>query len=1144
MELLEELKKGLSNVGESTKEFAGKAWDALQTPEAQAISPADILSYNIRQTYKEANKVLTPELTGQIMQVASPLMRRTPSYFQQRAQGDLLQSLLKTPNPERFNPDFISNHVKGLSKIPDWMNDSFPSKINYKDPAVFGEGTFGTYFHNSKNPIADVGINPAIPFSIIGSKRLAVSLAEAGKVIPHELNHVAAFASKDAVKNSPLSDSWDLIADVRGTGKVLDNLKPDSKYYLDNFSGENITPYDVQPRELAARYFAAHLTNGEKDIPGLYKKSMQFAMDSLDNAYPSLAKAGRVSGDKIRSLALPLLLGGAAGAGVLGSAEEGNTAPVKINNLWRGSDSVSNIVTSDNIARAMYNLAERPVYRTIDNPMGANQFGAIFPVELNMANLFDVRQDPDKVFDIARIAQERFGRDPKKTIKEMSTGNWDAYESGEGNRRGRLGDIQSILKGEGYSGNYQVEPTKFQLNDINELRPFVKRRYQDVFATFARPELSIGEKWKDRNELVPLFDEAKKSMLPVEEGGQGLSLEEARKNVSSLIDPNVLYNNESMQFFHPNWKPLLQEYRPDAYQLTDAYENKHMFPPESQGYVSNRTITIRPFTPTSTIPKEDFYSPGTINTIDPSNQSELDKLLTNKLKETGYSEEEATNIITKKKAGEEINFSADTLLNTTSKNFAYKKQAPYFNGDNENEVLHYHMQTDLSSGGINNDFNNNMAKTALSGNFPDGYTASKKDFKKFLQWEKEKVTGVDNETLSLIHNVTSNISSLFKEKIGEKEYNKILGEFTGFEDDLSNKNISSLEEYKPIIAPWNTTLHGEVPKWYKALGTTALAAGGGIAYDESQDTKTDAGLIGKFKGVPKLKDSELISQVENTPEYKILNAANLLPSNIPKLISPRNVQVMSDFDRTEEAKNFFNPAGRGLSEVVPERGIGDVASEKGYQAVSPVKPIREAVKVAENERNAFLGNAKIDVKNAFDVSTERDRLTQDAVDLVNHPIEYLKKYSGGVKKNLPELIKYEDKNPVERMKDLSKTGINLAGELAGNLQERGSKLGVTGIKLVKNVIKGDASVDDVKDAAKALVGVASFAGGPLGHLANIADILSDKETSTLGNVALGISSAALAVPIIRKLNQSGVLFPLKGVDKSKDSIQKALEFKK
>ncbi len=487
MSFLDKLQEGLSGVGDVVKGAAESAWNAIQPAEAQAISPEEILKYNIKQAFNTSGRVLTPELTGQISQVAMPLLRKTPSYYQQRAQGSLFNSLLNTPNPETYNPEFISGHVKGMSRVPDWMFKSFPADVSYKDPASFSEGTFGTYFHNSRNAAADVGINPAFPYAIPTAKRLAISLAEADKVIPHELNHVAAYASKDAIKNSPIADAWDDIATVRGTGKILDNLNTKSKYYFNNFTNENITPYDIQPRELAARYFASHLADGENDIPGLFKASMKFATTAIKDAYPSISKLGEEQGDKIRGLALPLLLAGGAGAGVLGSAEEGNTAPVKINNLWRGSDSVSNVITSDNMARAMYNLVPRPVYRTIDNPMGANQFGSIFPVELNMANLFDVRQDTETAFDIAKIAQERFGRDPYRTIKQLSTGNWDAYESGEQNRQGRLGDIQSILKGEGYSGNYQVEPTSFQLRDINGLRPFVKRKYQDVFSTFARP---------------------------------------------------------------------------------------------------------------------------------------------------------------------------------------------------------------------------------------------------------------------------------------------------------------------------------------------------------------------------------------------------------------------------------------------------------------------------------------------------------------------------------------------------------------------------------------------------------------------------------------------------------------------------------
>ena len=1440
MSFLDKLQEGLSGVGEAIKGAAGSAWNVIQPAEAQAgvNYPAYFRDLNMLRLNKDLPKLTDlgkDNMYSALMKIKDINPGAlSPQEF--KTFGGLRQGLEYTKNPEAVIPSVYAQHMKEALKVPDYFIDKGVNFSLFDSPEKAG-GYAG--LHTNKN--REASLNPYVEpekgvayhegifhFGHNNPKELPFATLEQRKALS-EIDSTLQIEGMNNLK-TPTTKQIDFFGNRAKAQEPLTDFAAS----LEDWRSRPVEQFARKGQELLHDYFNSGgtkkgLTDSklseitQEAIDNANSKGMPFFRDKFGTAMKAIYDKRKAAG----------LIGGAAlltGAGVLGSAEEGQAQPVKINNLWRGSDSVSTIVTGDNVARAMYNLADRPVYRTIDNPMGANQFGDIFPVELNMANLFDVRQDPEKVFDIARIAQERFGRDPFTTIKEMSTGNWDAYESGEGNRRGVLGDIQSILKGEGYSGNWQVEPVKFQLADIPSLRPFVKRRYQDVFATFARPELSIGERWKKRNELVPLFEEMQNAVRPVEQGGQGLPIAEARKNVEHLIDPNVLYNGEPMQFFHPNWKPLLQEYRPDAYQLTDAYENKHMFPPDSQGYVSNRTISSNPtYTAPST---EDFYSPGTFTTIDPSNQSAFDKGAIDKLMESGHDVESAVEVLNQKHLGNEISLSSDITLKSFAKDFQFKAQAPSFDGENADQVLHYHIKSDLPAGSVNNDFSNKMAKATLEGELSADYKPTKKDFKKFLQWEKDKVNGVDADTMDIIHASTSELYKYFKTAIGDKAYTKILNESWGTPEATDTGQIiqsTASENISPITVPFPPSVKelnyaelamtgnikgipasktnnsnfakylkkhpdfdaakvidqykeasdGELPSWYKEntpsayppeppmekikedtsdwielddeldtkktaenvsdsksptdwqlFGLGAAATAGGIAYDESQGTKADAGLIGKFSGTPKLKDAELISQVENyligkggfpgnpkelyrgipkgaipeaedsskyihaTPWAKVAETGgkgafgsssndiynyDVLPSTkyyrggslagdpletttinsskgiswedavsktkeyydkniskgidtllsqgikgkeleeyLPELekeilsdavlnlkkgtfetdafaksgiwenstlpaglnrtkpflrsndelqkivddkiavgINPEdtpeykilsasgNLKAMSNFDKTEEARSFFNPAGKMLGEAVPLKGIGDVAANGGYQAVNPVRegiPFGDAVKKAEEERKAFLGNSKIDVKGAFDVSNERDRLTQDAVDLVSHPIEYLKGYSGGMKKNLPELINYKDKNPIERMKDLSKTGINFSGELAGNLQERSIKLGGTGEKLVKNIIKGDASADDVMDVAKAIVGVASFAGGPLGHVANIANILSDKETSTLGNVALGISSAALAVPIIRKLNQSGVLLPLKNSGTTKDSLQKALEY--
>ena len=757
MSFLDKLQEGLSGVGEAVKGAAGNVWDAIQPAEAQAISPEEILKYNIKQAFNTSGRVLTPELTGQISQVAMPLLRKTPSYHQQRAQGSLFNSLLKTPNPETYNPEFISGHVKGMSRVPDWMFKSFPTDVSYKDPASFSEGTFGTYFHNPRNAAADVGINPAFPYAIPTAKRLAISLAEADKVIPHELNHVAAYASKDAIKNSPIADAWDDIATVRGTGKILDNLNTKSKYYFNNFTNENITPYDIQPRELAAKYFASHLADGEKDIPGLFKASMKFATNAIKDAYPSISKLGEEQGDKIRGLALPLLLAGGVGAGGIA---------------------------------------------------------------------YDESQDTKA--DAGLIG--KFSGTPKLKDAEL------------------ISQVENYLTGK---GNFPGNP---------------KELYRGI------PKGAIPEA-EDSSKYIHATPWAKVA----ETGGKG----------AFGSSSNDIYNYD-------------------------------------------------------VLPSTKYYRGGSL---------------------------------------------AGDPLETTTIN---------------------------SSKGIS---------------WEDAVSKTKEYYDK---------------------NISKGIDTLLSQGIKGKELEEYLPEL---EKGILSDAILNLKK-----GTFETDAFAKSGIWENSTLPASL-------------NKTKPFLRSNDE-LQKIVDDKIAAGInpEDTPEYKILSASG-------------NLKAMSNFDRAEEAKNFFNPAGKTLGEVVPLKGIGDVAAEGGYQAVTPIRegiPFGDAAKKAEEERNAFLGNSKIDVKGAFDVSNERDQFTKDVVERVKNPIKAFEEQGGGIEKTLPAFLSTDGTTDYSSK---FKKGLDVLSNVIGGVGRYGETQVNTLDDIRKRVIGGKGELGDIGKGAEAVTNLAEFTPGPVGLMA-------------------------------------------------------------
>ena len=547
------------------------------------------------KSWKQEGKVLTPEISGRLTEIVKPLAVPAKSYTKEVNQGRLLNSLLYSTDPHLADPRLVKSFAKGVDIIPDRYYETFKPEMRFSknieelrdSQQGAGFATFGQY--NYRKPDLTAGSVPQNPDVALNqyidvNRNPKVVLSHSISTPAHEGLHVGTFAGKDTIKSSSFKDSNDVVADVRGTSNLVRAMKPDM---IAKLAAHGFNPYDIIPDETAANIFGSRLTAGEKDIEGLFKYSHEKAMEDFRNFLPLWEKKGKEWGDRYRGVALPLALG----AGALGAdaaiPEESQAGPVNIKNIWRGSKSVGKELTMDNIMREIYNLKPRASYRTIDNPVGASQFGDVFPVELNMRNLFDARQEPEKLFEVAKIAYDRHGYDPVQTVRKMLTGNWDAYERGENNRSLILGPYQKILQELGYSGNWQVEPTHLQQEhgDLgNALKDFVTRRSQDVFTTFDKGELAVAPLWKRREEIRPAIINAHDLTIPKYGGGEALPVDEARKDIAPLIDPKVFYNDEPMKFFHPNWKPMLEEFRPDAYQLFPEYENKHMFPPSTEGF--------------------------------------------------------------------------------------------------------------------------------------------------------------------------------------------------------------------------------------------------------------------------------------------------------------------------------------------------------------------------------------------------------------------------------------------------------------------------------------------------------------------------------------------------------------------------------
>jgi hypothetical protein len=379
-----------------------------------------------------------------------------------------------------------------------------------------------------------------------------------------------------------------------------DKLLPQS--VTSNYKGiYKINPLETAPRSIEDISIQSLLENPERfkqfqtAFPNIYNQASSRALANFSNAYPKVAAEAikRISKD----IAVP---GVALAAGTAALTSDAEAGPVNLKNLYRGTSSAKvitapdpNDFSADNILRTIYELKGRKQYRTIDNPIGGTPFGShIFNADMNIKNLFDPRYDPQATGKIAHDVFQDTGKPRRETIRNLLTGNWDAYEKDE---------VMAALQKHGYTGNWQLEPTHYQKSDLPELHSFVDRRYQDVYSTFNKDEIAVGDLFGQTEDLYREIQGAHGKTLPLYKGGQELSSTEARKEIKGLITPAYLYNNEPLKQFHPDFKPMLEEYRPDAHFLSPSYENKHLFPPSREGFslkesrdVSNIDATQKP----------------------------------------------------------------------------------------------------------------------------------------------------------------------------------------------------------------------------------------------------------------------------------------------------------------------------------------------------------------------------------------------------------------------------------------------------------------------------------------------------------------------------------------------------------------------
>lgn len=551
------------------------------------------------------------------------------------ADRELLKAGLNDPLVYDIKPNDFNNLRLAQAVIPEKVMEKINPSFSLIDPELASAGNF-LY-------------NPISGNTVIGYHPTKWKRSTPGHEITHGVQEIPAFRPEFDVKTNVSLDAMAQTAEdyknlVRGAPFRFSQLTPEFiKSVPEHIDLINTLKeaYRHNPDEVAARtvgdYFESGLLN--KDYSGLrnYNDFKDVFSDASKNAFKEYTEkfpergyeilqdviATGLKDGRYKRLAIPSI----AALGAYGLSEnDADAAPVTIENIFRGGKKT----VRDASGRLTYPMQDRAAYRFIDNPIGAGYFGDVFNAKLNMKNLFDPRTDPEAALKVAQEVANQGIMSERDATKHLLTGNWDALELGENNIAGQIGSIQKILQDFGYSGNHQLEPTHFKKNRWSELRDLVPRRYQDVFQTFDKNEIQMGENAFDRYDLNNLFGQygiGNKMEANLPDNYFRLTPPNAdnpnlfRKD--ELVRPFTLYNGEPLKQFHPNFKAMLEEFRPDAHYLDPDYESRYLFPPSREPF---SLMDARARHGLTDIPQDGIATPGLISKLN-YNEGHEDKPL-------------------------------------------------------------------------------------------------------------------------------------------------------------------------------------------------------------------------------------------------------------------------------------------------------------------------------------------------------------------------------------------------------------------------------------------------------------------------------------------------------------------------------------
>lgn len=314
-----------------------------------------------------------------------------------------------------------------------------------------------------------------------------------------------------------------------------------------------------------------------------------FSMESQNGLLPEGAPAEvSYSNANIWKKVVPAV----AGAGVLSGLSltdpgEAEAIPLKVKGLFRGT---MNAGQGERYILPQRSPRRDLAYRTIDNPIGAGHFGNVFNAEVNISNALNPRIHPEDILPfmehVARIpgvnAEFR-----NKTLRRLLEGNWDALEDQR---------VQKAMMDAGFTGNIQNEPVDLIWGGF-PLESVSGRRYQDVYATFERPEISIGDYVMSQGHVLDLLNRA--------ESNDSAAIATIKDLMSpkytmeyTLPGGKTITTDFSHQRYSPTFEALIERVAPHHNLLNPADFQSELFGagPADQSLINEIVGTTRRFT--------------------------------------------------------------------------------------------------------------------------------------------------------------------------------------------------------------------------------------------------------------------------------------------------------------------------------------------------------------------------------------------------------------------------------------------------------------------------------------------------------------------------------------------------------------------